>query len=164
VALLLGLIGLMGIDGVNSVLNGLGLPHLYPPANALRLATGLAAGIALVLLLAPVIARAAWGERDTRPPLSRATELFPYAVAATMAYALIWSAPAWSLYPVAYLSNAGLFGVLVGVNLLAVLALSRRPPVLAGAEAALLPPLGLAGAVCLVELLALAMLRAALLS
>ena len=54
-ALLLGLIGLMGLDGTNALLYDLGLPALYPPHNALRLATGLLCGLALALLAVPVL-------------------------------------------------------------------------------------------------------------
>lgn len=123
IALLLTLIAVMGIDGLNSVATDLALPRLYPPANALRLGTGLGAGAALALLLSPVIARARYGSVDRRPPLESPVELLPFGAAAALAFLLIWSGASWALYPVALASNAGLLGVLVGVNRIACTAL-----------------------------------------
>ena len=123
IAVLLALIALMGLDGLNSVATDLALPHPYAPANALRLASGLGAGVALVLLLSPVIARGRFGAADRRPPLERPSDLVPFLGAALAAYVVIWSTASWTLYPVALLSNAGLLGVLVGVNRIALSAL-----------------------------------------
>lgn len=119
IAALLGAIGVMGVDGLNSVAADLQLPHLYQPSNTLRLATGLAAGAALAVLLAPVIARARYGAADQRPPVSGLPDLAPLAVLLLGAFPLIWSSAAWTLYPVAIVSNAGLFAVLAGVNSIA---------------------------------------------
>lgn len=158
IALLLALIGVMGIDGLNSVAADLGLPHPYPPSNALRLATGLAAGMALALLLSPVIARARFGLADRRPPLSSCAALWPCAAVTLGAYPVIVSAAAWTLYPVTLLSNAGLFAVLGGANIVAVSALRgltapARPPIRTG------PPLPAIAVACFIELAALAVLK-----
>jgi uncharacterized membrane protein len=123
IAVLLALIALMGLDGLNSVAADLALPHLYAPTNALRLASGLGAGVALVLLLAPVIARARYGAADQRPPVEHAADLLRHLGAALVAYLLIWSTASWTLYPVALLSNAGLLAVLIGVNRIALRAI-----------------------------------------
>jgi uncharacterized membrane protein len=124
IAVLLTLIGIMALDGFNSVATDLALPHLYAPSNALRLATGLGAGIALALLLAPVIARARFGMQDRRPPAAGVAALLPFGAAATLAFLVIHSAAPWTLYPVAVLSNAGLLAVLVGINRVAFSALA----------------------------------------
>jgi len=158
-ALLLAVIAAMGLDGANSVAFDLGFAHLYPPANWLRLATGLGAGVALVLLLSPVIARAAYGGADLRAPITKVSDLLPYGLASVVAFAVIWAAPAWSLYPIAFVSNAGLFGVLIGVNLIAILAGARRDIGNSG-SARLGLRLVAAGASCFVELLALGGLKA----
>lgn len=123
IALLLTLIAMMGLDGLNSVATDLALPHLYAPSNAARLATGLGAGMALALLLAPVIARAHYGDLDQRPPLEHAVGLLRYLGAALIAFAVIWSVAPWTLYPIALLSNAGLLAVVIGVNRIAVAAI-----------------------------------------
>jgi uncharacterized membrane protein len=131
VALLLTLMAAMAIDGLNSVAADLALPHPYPPTNAVRLATGLGAGAALALLLSPVIARARYGGADRRPPLGSAIDLLPFGAAAVLAFPLIWSGGFWTLYPVALVSNAGLLGVLGGINrvaLSAITGLARPTP------------------------------------
>jgi uncharacterized membrane protein len=120
VGLLLAVVGVMGVDGLNSVAADLGLPHLYPPSNALRLATGLGAGVALALLLAPVIARARHGDADQRPPVDRPVALLPFAIPALAGFPVIWSQAPWTLYPVAIISNAGLFLTLAGLTTIAV--------------------------------------------
>jgi uncharacterized membrane protein len=130
IALLVMLIAVMALDGLNSVAVDLALPHLYAPNNALRLATGLGAGIALALLLAPVIARARFGAADPRPPLVHLRDVLPCLGAALPAYIVVRSVAPWTLYPIAFLSNAGLLAVLAGVNciaLSAVAGLARSP-------------------------------------
>jgi uncharacterized membrane protein len=130
VAFLLTCIAAMAVDGMNSVAADLALPHLYPPTNALRLATGFGAGMALALLLAPVIARARFGAEDPRPPLVHLRDVLPCVGAALPAYLVVRSVAPWTLYPVAFLSNAGLLAVLAGLNsiaLSAVAGLARSP-------------------------------------
>jgi uncharacterized membrane protein len=130
IAFLLVLITAMALDGLNSVAADLALPHLYAPSNALRLATGLGAGMALALLLAPVIARARFGAADPRPPLAHLRDALPCLCAALPAYIVVRSVAPWTLYPVAFVSNAGLLAVLAGVNsiaLTAVAGLARSP-------------------------------------
>src|SRR5690242_3242770 len=54
VMIVLGLaILLMAVDGFNSLFLDLGLPHLYQPANWLRLLTGLGAGTAMAAIIIP---------------------------------------------------------------------------------------------------------------
>src|SRR5205823_4373449 len=74
-ALLLGLMGVMALDGTNALAYDLGLPSLYPPHNALRLATGLVCGLALSLLAVPVLAGALWQDWDADRSLESAGEL-----------------------------------------------------------------------------------------
>lgn len=162
IALLLGAIAVMGFDGLNSVANDLGIGPLYPPSNAVRLATGLLAGTALALLLAPVVAGTLFGAADDRPPLDGVPGLLPFAVAGVVAFGLIWNGAAWLLYPVALVSNAGLLLILGSANVALVHALTRRTP-LAANVGALAPLLLLAGGACLAELSILANMRIALL-
>jgi len=124
IAFLLALVALMAVDGLNSVAADLALPHLYAPTNALRLATGLGAGLALALLLAPVIARARFGAADPRPPLVHLRDVLPCLGAAVPAYIVVRSVAPWTLYPVAFLSNAGLLAMLAGLNSIALSALA----------------------------------------
>lgn len=156
VALLLGAIAVTAMDGANSLAADLGLPHPYAPANALRLLTGLMAGSALALLLAPVTARALYGPADPRPPLERPRQLAPYGAAAAAAFAMIWSTASWTLYPVALVSNVGLLAILGGANLGGLAALAPGRALAANGAAR---PLALAALAALAELAALAWLR-----
>jgi uncharacterized membrane protein len=54
------LIALTGLDGLNAFFSDGNLPHLYTPNTALRLLTGLAAGLGLGLLAVPVVTGVVW--------------------------------------------------------------------------------------------------------
>ncbi|HEV7213720.1 MAG TPA: DUF2085 domain-containing protein [Chloroflexota bacterium] len=154
ITLLLSLIGVMALDGFNSVATDLALPHLYAPTNNLRLASGLGAGLALALLLAPVIARARYGGQDRRAPVAGIVALLPFAATAAVAFLIIRSGAPWTLYPVALLSNAGLLAVLVGVNRVAFSGLAGHSGTETSAGASL--PLATLLPLCVAELALLA--------
>ena len=82
------LVALTGIDGLNAFLSDGNLPHLYPPTTALRLLTGLGAGLAVGLMSVPVVSsvvlarpadEAAIGRRNqwSRQRRRRGTQGFP---------------------------------------------------------------------------------------
>src|SRR5205823_3454626 len=112
--LLLGFIALMGVDGVNATLYDVGLPALYAPQNALRLATGLLCGLAVALLALPVLASALWRDWDAEPSLASIAELAgPVCLLGLVQVATMSGVPAL-LYPVAVVMILGLiccFGV-----------------------------------------------------
>src|ERR1700704_5280568 len=56
------LVALTGLDGLNAVFFDGGLAHLYAPNTALRLLTGLGAGLGLGLMAVPVVASVVWSE------------------------------------------------------------------------------------------------------
>ncbi len=60
----------MVVDGFNSLFVDLGWPHLYPPHNLLRLATGLAMGNALALFLIPLLNELVRPEPEDAPILA----------------------------------------------------------------------------------------------
>lgn len=64
-AILVLCIGFMAVDGGNALLVDLEAPPLYPPANGLRLLTGLIAGSAVGVIVAHLFAISVWqsGER-----------------------------------------------------------------------------------------------------
>jgi uncharacterized membrane protein len=74
-AVLVLFIAVMGVDGVNAVLADLRAPHLYPPRNELRLATGLLCGVGLAGFIAPVVSFVFWREREPTPFFAGWTEL-----------------------------------------------------------------------------------------
>ncbi len=61
ISLVLGLFMLAwAVDGLNSFLALLELPHLYPPSNLLRLATGALEGITIAAILLPALSVSLW--------------------------------------------------------------------------------------------------------
>ncbi len=116
----------MAFDGVNSTLAELGMPHLYPPTNLLRLLTGLLSGMAIapvLLWLLSVVATA----RDQDAP--RAVVRAPWELVAPLAInaifaALVLDGRAVFYYPIGLLSVAGIVGVLAITALLVILAIS----------------------------------------
>jgi uncharacterized membrane protein len=126
---LIGFIGIMGIDGVNSYLSFFpGAPHLYDPQNWLRVTTGTFHGLAMSVIVFPVINGALWRAKQTedRPVISNFKELSPFLVACVISILIVlWQHPLL-LYPLATLSTLGLMMMLGIVNTMFVLILTRR--------------------------------------
>jgi uncharacterized membrane protein len=116
----------MAFDGVNSTFAELGLPHLYPPTNLLRLLTGLLSGIAIapfLLWLLSVVAT------PREPGVSQAVVRSPWELIAALAVnagfaALVLDGRATFYYPIALVSVLGIVGVLAMTVLLVILAIS----------------------------------------
>ncbi len=115
-------------DSLNSFLAGLGAPHLYQPANTVRLASGLIGGQAAAELAAPVLNLWLFGARDPRPTIEAATDLLlPLAASAAVFLALVVQAGA-ALYPLAALSALAAVALVSLVNLMLLVSLSGRTP------------------------------------
>ncbi len=142
----------MVFDGVNSTLAEAGLPHLYTPRNALRLATGLLSGTALAPVLLWLLSTVAMpGTRVAESSVLRSPwELgVPVGVSALFA-ALVVSEHPLSYGPVALLSVAGVVALTTSAALLLVLLVgdldgrvTHRRQLLAPGGVALLLALGL---------------------
>ena len=152
------LIALTGLDGLNAFLFDGGLAHLYQPVTAARLLTGLGAGVGLTLLAAPVVAGAVWRAPEDIGPVEDAVEFGATLAVAALVGALVLLAPAPLLWPIAGAMLASVvlaFGV---ANLYVLMSLSRRA--LARQASDLLGPLVSGLGLALLELAALATLRA----
>lgn len=117
---------LCGIDGGNSLLLDLGLPHLYQPQNVLRLVSGLAAGTAAAAFLLPQQNRLLWCGYNEQASLAgwrTLRWLLPALVVCTLA---TLAQSELLLYPLALLSTAGLVMALGNVNLILIVAISKR--------------------------------------
>ncbi len=112
-----------GLDGLNSYLTLFpGLPHLYEPNNTLRLITGTLEGLALSLILWPVVASALWAKPE--PTLAiHYRELFVTALAAVAFAALLATEPSALVYAGALVSVLGMLAIfgLLNALLLAVI-------------------------------------------
>jgi uncharacterized membrane protein len=145
------LIALTGLDGLNAFFFDGNLPHLYAPSTAVRLFTGLGAGVALGLLALPVVgsiaAKRPRDEASIEDPVELASGL---AMAALVGGVVLAGAPLL-LWPIAVAMLASVLLAFGSANLYLMSLLVRR-----GADrGVLLSSLGLA----LIELAALSTLR-----
>ena len=110
-----------GVDGSNSYLYLLkgtagsaleSIPNLYVPNNTLRLFTGSGMGIALAMVLYPVVNQTLWRELDERPALEWKSFGMLVAVIAILDLLVLTESPV-VLYPVAWLSALGTLSLLV---------------------------------------------------
>jgi uncharacterized membrane protein len=124
-ALLLGFVALMAVDGTNALFYDTGWPSLYPPQNAVRLATGLLCGLALALLAVPVLSASLWRDWDFEPSLASVGELgWALCLLALVQLATMSGAPAL-LYPVGLLMIAGVVVASAVGNTYAVVLIAR---------------------------------------
>jgi uncharacterized membrane protein len=160
VGLLIGFIFLMAIDGLNSYLSLLlGRSLLYPPHNLLRLATGTLHGLALSMIVFPILNFTLWKEPDNEPALSGFKDLAKIVLLLALPMVLLVQArPDFLLYPIAVVSVTGVLTMLTVVNSMIVVIATRR-------EAMAVPwwdaawPMALGFAATLVELAAIAVVR-----
>ncbi len=153
---------MLAIDGGNSLLLDLGLPHLYHPHNLLRLAAGLLTGLAMAALILPVTNRLFWCEYNEQRSIASWRALALCLPALIICFFAVISQSGVVLYPIALLSTSGLVMALSSVNLIIIVALSRRDQVFSHYRE-LLPYFGLALACASGELIALAHLKVLLL-
>lgn len=127
VLVVLGLaVALMAVDGFNSFFLDLGLPHLYQPANWLRLMTGLGAGTAMAAVIVPVASGLIWRTDVSRSSFNSLGELALMLPLLTVDFLVVISVAPIILYPVAVLSSAGLVMALTLVNIVFALGLTNR--------------------------------------
>lgn len=160
--LLIGVVAL-AVDGINSFLLDVHLPHLYQPNNYLRLATGLAAGLAMALLILPLLNRLFWRGFHEERSLASWQELLQYLPMLGVCFIVVASQNALLLYPIALLSTAGILIALSSLNLIALVGVSRRDETFERYRE-LLPFLGFALLLAIGEMLVLAQLKLTLLS
>jgi len=124
---LLAFIGLWAVDGINSYVSLIQEePFLYEPSNLIRLATGLLQGMALTVVVRPVVASAYWADSEDKPVLHGWSDLaLLVLVSAVVGYGA-QSEVAWLYYPLAIASVAGQLLLLTLVNGLIACLLLRR--------------------------------------
>src|SRR5579875_245164 len=124
-ALLLGVLA-MAVDGFNSLYLDLGLPHLYQPHNLLRLATGMATGLALAAVTVPILNYLFWRESNEQRSVESWSGLLLLLPGLVLSFFAVASQSWIVLYPVALLSTAGLLSVVSGMDLMIIVAVSKR--------------------------------------
>ena len=152
----------MAIDGFNSLDRDLGLFHLYQPNNLIRLATGLATGLALATLTLPALNGLFWNEYNEKRSIASWRSLLWLLPALIVSFFIIASQNAFFLYPIALLGTAGVLTVLGSINLIIITAISKRDQSFTRYRE-LLPFIAVALALTVGELLGLAQLKFSLL-
>lgn len=155
-------IAFMAVDGFNSLALDLGLPHLYQPHNLLRLASGLLTGLALAILTLPTLNRLFWREYDERRSVPTFGSLLVFVPLLILCFFAVASQNFLVLYPLAILSTLGIITAVSIVNLIIMLALSKRDETFERYRE-LLPFLGLAFLLAIGEMLILAHIKLTLL-
>jgi uncharacterized membrane protein len=116
----------MAEDGFNSFFLDLGLPHLYQPANPLRLATGLGTGVAMCAVILPVANTLIWREESDVASFRDLRQLAIMAPVLLLAFLAVVSVAPIILYPISLLSTFGLVMALSLVNIVFLLGLTNR--------------------------------------
>jgi uncharacterized membrane protein len=125
--LLLVFIGLWAFDGLNSYL-GLfpGAPQLYQPQNWLRLATGLLEGLALMVLVLPILNFTLWRDPKREPVIRSLTEILAILPLVGLLILVIQAQIDVLLYPLAIASSLGVVILLTMINTILVVVVLRR--------------------------------------
>ncbi len=152
----------LAVDGFNSFLLDLGLPHLYQPHNLLRLGTGLITGLAMGIFTHPILNRMLWCQYNEQRNLASWKALFSFLPALLLCFFATTSQSAYVLYPLALLSTTGLLIAASSVNLIFIIAISKRDETFERYRE-LLPFFSLAVILAIGELLTLAQLKLTLL-
>ena len=119
-------IAALGIDGLNSLALDLGLPHLYQPDNLLRLATGFATGLALAAFTLPLLNRLFWCEFNEQRSFASWGDVLKFLPVLVICFVAVSTQSAPGLYPIALLSTMGVLLALSCVNLICLVAISKR--------------------------------------
>jgi uncharacterized membrane protein len=115
------------VDGLNSYLSYFpGLPYLYAPGNALRLATGTLQGLVLASVLYPTFNFTVWREPEARPAIGSLRELLALVAGAAVLVITVQAEPGFLFYPLTVLSLLAVLTMLTLVNSIGVAILARR--------------------------------------
>ena len=120
------LVALTGLDGLNAFLSDGNLPHLYPPTSAVRLLTGLGAGLAVGLMAVPVVGNVVWAHPSDDASIEDPVELLGGLALAGLVGALILAGVGVLLWPVALAMLAGVVMAFGVANLYVIVLATRR--------------------------------------
>jgi len=120
-------IALLGIDGLNSYLSFFpGMPYLYEPHNLLRLTTGTLNGLALSIIVYPVLNLTMWRDPEPTAAIKGIRQFAPLVALGLANIAIIYSEFAPLYYPLAILSALAAIFLLAVINTMIAVILLRR--------------------------------------
>jgi len=118
---------LWGIDGLNSFLALFpNAPHLYQPHNLWRLITGILQGLALSIIVYPIFNFVLWKETNNERVIRNWRELGYLLIPAALLVWIVQTQASFLSHPVAVLSVLGVLAMLMIVNTMIVLIVTRR--------------------------------------
>ncbi len=120
------LVALTALDGLNAFLFDGNLPHLYPPNSAVRLLTGLGAGLAVGLMAVPVVASVVWSHPSDDASIEDPVELLGGLALAGLVGALMLAGVGVLLWPIALAMLAGVIVAFGVANLYVIVLATRR--------------------------------------
>ncbi|GAC1324375.1 MAG: hypothetical protein NVSMB2_22460 [Chloroflexota bacterium] len=111
------LVALTGLDGLNAFLFDGTLPHLYSPTTAVRLLTGLCAGLGLGLLALPVVASVVWRDPEDERAVDDPVEIVGGLALCALVGGLILAGVGVLLWPVALAMLVAVFVAFGAANM-----------------------------------------------
>jgi uncharacterized membrane protein len=153
-------VGVWAFDGLNSYLTFFpGAPNLYEPRNWLRLTTGLLNGLALITFVFPIFNFTLWRETTPQRVLKNMWELLAIVAVLVLLAWVIQAEIGFLLYPLAILSSLGVVLMLALINsMVAAVVLGREGYAETWRQASV--PLTIGAALAILEITAMALLRA----
>jgi uncharacterized membrane protein len=158
-ATLVAFVGFWAFDGLNSYLTLiLGNPPLYEPQNWLRLATGLLNGLALIIIIMPILNFTLWRDTVKEPVIRSVWELLAFLPVIALLVLVIQAEIGFLLYPLAITSSLGVVVMLALINsMIAAVVLGREGYARTWRQAAV--PLIVGAALALLLIAGMALLR-----
>ncbi len=152
--------GFWAFDGLNSYLTLFpGAPHLYEPQNWLRLTTGLLNGLTLLSFAFPIFNFTVWREPTPEQVIKNVGELVAILPVFALLIVAIQAEIGFLLYPVALLSSLGVLLLLTLINGMIATVVLRREG-MAGTLWQALPSLTVGAGLAILEVMAMALVRA----
>ena len=120
------LVALTGLDGLNAFFYDGSIPHLYTPNTAVRLFTGLGAGLGVGLTSIPVVASVVWSHPRDEASIEDPVELLAGLAIAGLLGALVLAGVGVLAWPIAVLMLASVVVAFGVANLYLVSLATRR--------------------------------------
>lgn len=110
-------VGFWAFDGLNSYMTLiLGSPLLYEPQNWLRLTTGLLNGLALIIIVLPILNFTLWRQTKKEPVIRSIWELLAFLPVVALLVLVIQAEVSFLLYPLAIASSLGVVVMLLLIS------------------------------------------------